>query len=81
MSITVQQCAAPTPGSTVTLASVYDQPGVVFLFDGVVYETQATLRTGGGYITVTRVSDGADHDLQSNSAVVVAQSSVLIASF
>jgi hypothetical protein len=81
MSITVQACVAPTAGTAVTLASVYDQPGVVFLFDGVVYETQATLRTGGGYITVTRVSDGADHDLQSNSSVLVAQSAVLIATF
>ena len=81
MSITVQQCAAPTAGTAVTLATIYNDPGVVFLFDGVVYETQATIRTGGGYITVTRVSDGADHDLQSNSSVLVAQGAVLIASF
>lgn len=81
MAIHIQQAAAVSSTST-GLASIWDQPGIVFLAtDGEVYVTPATMASGGGYITVIRVRDSANHDLQSNSVVKVAQGATLVVSF
>jgi len=81
MAITVQAAATAGTSSTVGIGSIWDQAGTVFLFGGVVYMVPATMASPNGYVTMTRVSDGANVDLQSNSQVKVAQSAVLIATF
>lgn len=81
MAIHIQASAAPSAQSTVTLASIWGVTGTVFLCAGVVYVIPATSASGGGYVTVTRLSDGENTDLLSNSDVLLAQAATLVASF
>jgi hypothetical protein len=77
----VQAVKAVAEGDTATLAEIYDQKGVVFLAAGKVYATRDQINAGEGYITVTDLASGLDHDLQSNTPVTIAVSAVLVAAF